>query len=99
EEEMARLRTNPFKEFEMKDLGRLKYFLRIEVLMSKQGIFICQKKYVLDLLAETGMIDCKPVDTPMMTGQETKKIEDQHPVILPSLVETLLPGEARNRKW
>nr|GEX12275.1 putative ribonuclease H-like domain-containing protein [Tanacetum cinerariifolium] len=96
EEEMTRLRKNLFKEFEMKDLGRLKYFLGIEVLRSKQGIFICQKKYVLDLLAATGMIDCKPVDTPMM---ETKEIENQHPVTLPSLVETLLPGEARNRKW
>nr|GEW03957.1 putative ribonuclease H-like domain-containing protein [Tanacetum cinerariifolium] len=70
EEEMTRLRTNLFKEFEMKDLGRLKYFLGIEVLRSKQGIFICQKKYVLDLLAETGMIDCKPVDTPMMVNQK-----------------------------
>nr|GEV64781.1 putative reverse transcriptase, RNA-dependent DNA polymerase [Tanacetum cinerariifolium] len=54
----------------MKDLGRLKYFLGIEVLWSKQGIFICQKKYVLDLLAETGMIDYKPVDTPMMVNQK-----------------------------
>nr|GFB09341.1 putative ribonuclease H-like domain-containing protein [Tanacetum cinerariifolium] len=70
EEEMTRLRTNLFKEFEMKDLERLKYFLGIEVLRSKQGIFICQKKYVLDLLAETGMIDCKPVDTPMMVNQK-----------------------------
>ncbi|KAI3672724.1 hypothetical protein L6452_38821 [Arctium lappa] len=70
EEEMTRLRTSLFKEFEMKDLGRLKYFLGIEVLRSKQGIFICQKKYVLDLLAETGMIDCKPVDTPMMVNQK-----------------------------
>nr|GEY18059.1 putative reverse transcriptase, RNA-dependent DNA polymerase [Tanacetum cinerariifolium] len=32
EEEMTRLRTNLFKEFEMNDLGRLKYFLGIEVL-------------------------------------------------------------------
>nr|GEV82742.1 putative ribonuclease H-like domain-containing protein [Tanacetum cinerariifolium] len=70
EEEMTRLRTNLFKEFEMKDLGRLKYFIGIEVLRSKQGIFICQKKYVLDLLAETRMIDCKPMDTPMMVNQK-----------------------------
>ena len=24
-----------------------------------------QKKYVLDILEETGMLDCKPIDTPM----------------------------------
>ena len=38
------------KEFEIKDLGKLKYFLRIEVARSKQGIFISQQKYVIDLL-------------------------------------------------
>ncbi|KAD3641543.1 hypothetical protein E3N88_30767 [Mikania micrantha] len=69
-EEILKLKTNLFSEFEMKDLGRLKYFLGIEVLRSKQGIFICQKKYILDLLAETGMIDCKPAETPMVANQK-----------------------------
>jgi len=36
-------------QFEMKDLRRLKYFLGIEVAYSKQGIFMSQRKYVLDL--------------------------------------------------
>ncbi|KAJ0617795.1 putative RNA-directed DNA polymerase [Helianthus annuus] len=67
-EEIAQLKRNLFSKFEMKDLGNLKYFLGIEVLRSKRGIFICQKKYVLDLLAETGLIDCKPADTPMVVN-------------------------------
>nr|GFB92125.1 putative ribonuclease H-like domain-containing protein [Tanacetum cinerariifolium] len=54
----------------MKDLGKLKYFLGIEVLRSKRGIFMCQKKYILDLLAETGMVDCKPTDTPIIMNQK-----------------------------
>ncbi|KAI5323106.1 hypothetical protein L3X38_032178 [Prunus dulcis] len=45
-------------EFKMKSLGDLKYFLGIEVARSKHGIFLSQKKYVLDLLVETGMLDC-----------------------------------------
>jgi len=64
-EEIARLRNNLFKEFEMKDLGGLKYFLGIEVLRSNKGIFISQRKYITDLLAEIGMVDYKPADTPM----------------------------------
>nr|GEW58647.1 putative ribonuclease H-like domain-containing protein [Tanacetum cinerariifolium] len=64
-EEIIKLKKNLFTKFEMKDLGRLKYFLGIEVLRSKQGIFLYQKKYVLDLLAEIDMVDCKPADTPM----------------------------------
>ncbi|WJZ98357.1 hypothetical protein VitviT2T_016885 [Vitis vinifera] len=52
-------------EFEIKELGKLKYFLGIEVAYSSQRIFISQQKYVTDLLAETGKIGCKPVSTPM----------------------------------
>ncbi|GKD38446.1 putative ribonuclease H-like domain-containing protein, partial [Tanacetum coccineum] len=69
-EEITKLKKYLFTEFEMKDLGRLKCFLGIEVLRSKQGIFMCQKMYILDLLAETGMIDCKPADTPMIVNQK-----------------------------
>ena len=65
-EEIVNLKEKLFQEFEMKDLGRLKYFLGIEVLRSNKGIFISQRKYVLDLLTEIGMLDCKPVETPMM---------------------------------
>lgn len=53
------------EEFEIKALGRLKYFLGIEVAHSKQGIFISQQKYVTDLLKETGKTACKPASTPI----------------------------------
>ncbi|KAJ9542010.1 LOW QUALITY PROTEIN: hypothetical protein OSB04_028516 [Centaurea solstitialis] len=69
-EEITKLKKSLFTEFEMKDLGNLKYFLGIEVLRSKQGIFMNQKKYVLDLLVETGMVDCKPAKTPMTMNQK-----------------------------
>lgn len=38
------------KEFEMKDLGNLKYFLGMEFTRSSLGISISQKKYLIDLL-------------------------------------------------
>eukprot|EP00253_Pinus_taeda_P025042 PITA_25042 len=53
------------REFEMKDLGKLRYFLGIEVSRSKKGIFLSQWTYVLDLLKEIGMIGCSPASTPM----------------------------------
>ena len=62
-EETSKLQKQLSAEFEMKNLGGLKYFLGIEVSRSKQGIFLSQRKYVLDLLSEVGMLECKPVDT------------------------------------
>ncbi|XP_072060409.1 uncharacterized mitochondrial protein AtMg00810-like [Arachis hypogaea] len=73
--EIEKLRRNLFIDFEMKDLGRLKYFLGIKVLRSSKGIFISQRKYILDLLAETEMVDCKPVDTPMQINHKLKIVE------------------------
>ena len=74
--EIEQLKSKLFKEFEMKDLGSLKYFLGIEVLRSKRGIFISQRKYILDFLTETGMIDCKPADTPMVMNHRLQILED-----------------------
>ena len=73
--EIQALKEKLFKEFEMKDLGRLKYFLGIEVLRSNEGMFICQRKYVMDLLAETEMIDCKPTETLIVVNYGLQTLE------------------------
>ena len=51
--------------FRQKTLGKLKYFLSIEVAQSNLGVVISQRKYTLDILADISMLDCEPVDTPM----------------------------------
>ncbi|CAJ2663478.1 unnamed protein product [Trifolium pratense] len=65
EEEQQMLSQHLAKEFEIKTLGKLKYFLGIEVAHSKKGIFISQQKYITDLLQETGKTACKPACTPI----------------------------------
>lgn len=47
--------------FHMKDLGRLKYFLGIEVAHSSSGLFLNQRKYTLDIISEVGLLGSKPV--------------------------------------
>ena len=61
--------------FQTKDLGKLHYFLGIEVARSKEGISLSQRKYVLDILEETNLLWSKPVETPM--DPNVKLYEDQ----------------------
>ncbi|KAJ0892684.1 putative RNA-directed DNA polymerase [Helianthus annuus] len=51
--------------FQIKDLGKLKYFLGIEVLYNKSGVCLNQRKYCLELLSEFGYLACKPIKTPI----------------------------------
>jgi hypothetical protein len=59
-EEIKWLKEKLGKAFEIKDLGHLRYFLGIEIARSSKGIVLSQRKYVLDLLIETGMLGCRP---------------------------------------
>ena len=49
----------------MKDLGVLKYFLGIEISRGPTGMFLSQRKYTLDILAETGLLGAKPARSPI----------------------------------
>ena len=74
--EKQSLRQCLAKEFEIKELGRLKYFLRIEVAHSRQGIFISQHKYVTDLLTKTGKLACKLASTPIDPNHKLGETEE-----------------------
>ena len=65
------------QEFTIKNLGRIKYFLGIEIAYSKNGILLSQQKYVLDLLAETGFMDCRPAKTPMEVNHKLNLNENE----------------------
>jgi hypothetical protein len=56
--------------FALKDLGSLHYFLGIEVNKVQDGIILSQEKYASDLLKKVGMMMCKPVSTPLATGEK-----------------------------
>ncbi|XP_078165548.1 uncharacterized protein LOC144560258 [Carex rostrata] len=77
--EIQNLEDKLSKEFEMKNLGGLKYFLGIEVSRNKEGIYLSQRKYILDLLTEVGMLECKPVDTPTVPNLKLNAYSDHTP--------------------
>jgi Reverse transcriptase (RNA-dependent DNA polymerase) len=63
DDEIARLKVRLRREFEVKNLGHLTYFLSIEMTHKPKWIVLSQWKYVLDLIKETSMLCCKHMST------------------------------------
>ncbi|XP_061346732.1 uncharacterized mitochondrial protein AtMg00810-like [Gastrolobium bilobum] len=63
------------REFEMTDLGLMKYFLGLEVRQDNSGIFVSQEAYAKEILKRFKMADCKPVSTPMEPGSKLSKYD------------------------
>lgn len=57
------------KQFSLKDLGLLNYFLGVEVSYpALGGLFLSQKKFISDLLFKAKMKHAKSISTPMVSG-------------------------------
>jgi hypothetical protein len=54
------------KEFEMKDMGLLHYFLGLEIWQRDGELFVSQSKYAREILGKFHMEGCKPMDTPLL---------------------------------
>jgi hypothetical protein len=63
-----------YLEFEMNDIGLMHYFLGLEVWQQLGEIFLRQGNYVFEILRRFGMMDCKSMNTPMITN--LKKLRD-----------------------
>ena len=53
------------KEFVIKGLGDLNYFLGMEVAYTVDGLFVSRSKYARDILDRAKLLDAKPVHTPL----------------------------------
>jgi hypothetical protein len=56
------------REFEISMIGELSFFLGLQVKQTKDRTFICQSKYVSDLLKRFDIDNSKPIKTPMATN-------------------------------
>jgi isopentenyldiphosphate isomerase len=64
------------KEFQMSMMEELTFFLGIQVKQMKQGTFIHQAKYMMDLMKKFNMAELKPVSTLLSTATSLDPDED-----------------------
>lgn len=79
------------KEFQITDLGKLNYFLGLEVSYHASGLFLSQSKYAHDILARAHLLDAKPAATPLSTSAyfTTQGTPFHDPTLYRSLVGAL----------
>ena len=77
---MFGFKNSMMKVFYMTDLGRMRFFLSIEVLQRSDGNFICQKRYAMEVLKRFGMFESKSVNSPIVPGFKISR--DNHGVTM-----------------
>jgi len=84
---ISQIKQHICHHFQTKDLCKLRYLSGIKVAQSNNGIVICQRKYGLDILEETKLINSNFVNTLM----------DPNVKLLPSQRKPLLDTEKYRR--
>ncbi|GJT22613.1 uncharacterized mitochondrial protein-like protein [Tanacetum coccineum] len=64
------------EKFRMSSIGKLTFFLGLQVQQKKDGIFISQDIYVVGILKKFGFIEVKTTSTPMETQKPLLKDKD-----------------------
>ncbi|XP_070026658.1 uncharacterized mitochondrial protein AtMg00810-like [Nicotiana sylvestris] len=75
----------------MNDLGLINYFLGVSITACDDGYFLCQSKYIQDLLSRANLLFSKPVSIPF-SSKESLHTSDSPPFSNPTLYRSLVGG-------
>ncbi|XP_049360646.1 secreted RxLR effector protein 161-like [Solanum verrucosum] len=74
---LEEFKSQMMNEFETSNMGLLHYFLGLQFHQTEEGIFLSQRKYARDLLNKFGMLNCKPVATPMNISEKLQQVNEE----------------------
>jgi len=86
---ISQMKQHLCHHFQTKNLGKLRYFLGIEIAQSNDGIIIYQWKYALDILEEIGLMNSKPLTHPWILIANSYQIRESLFQILSSIEDRL----------
>ena len=78
-EEMDKIEECLAQEFEMTRMEKPSIFLGAELVYDHDGIWIHQRRYIMDLLERYGMENCNPLKVPMSTSANLKSDMNSKP--------------------
>lgn len=64
------------KEFDIKDLGKIKYCLGIDIKQTRNRKSMDQSGFIKELFSQFEMINCKPAGTPVALGTKLTVVSD-----------------------
>lgn len=79
-QEVERFKEEMKSKFEMTDLGKLSYYLGIEVVQEEEGIFIKQSAYAMKVVKLAGLEDGNDAKIPMEPGLKLGKLQSENDV-------------------
>ncbi|XP_075074557.1 uncharacterized protein LOC142162140 [Nicotiana tabacum] len=90
--EIAQVKCFLHDQFKIKDLGKLHYFLGLEVLYTSDGVIISQRRFALDLLKEYDCLSYRSLSSPLDLSENLRAKEGAalpNPTYYKKLVGTL----------
>ena len=81
--------TELHKEFSLKDLSEMNYFLRLQMKYTTEGVHLSQSKYISNLLCKTKMQYANPLLI-LVTGEEKLYSHGSDPVYVLHLCRSVV---------